>query len=91
MEQHLGRALLPTETVDHIDDDFTNNEISNFQLLTLRDNVKKSSKTTPMHTFDCPECGVQASISVRQFKHNQLSLGKAGPYCSRSCAGKAHN
>jgi hypothetical protein len=32
MADHLGRALLPTETVHHIDGDKTNNAIENLQL-----------------------------------------------------------
>jgi hypothetical protein len=32
MEKHLGRYLKPTEQVDHIDKDKTNNDISNLEL-----------------------------------------------------------
>jgi hypothetical protein len=32
MEQHLGRYLLPTEVVHHIDGDPTNNDIANLRL-----------------------------------------------------------
>jgi len=42
MEQHLGRELLPNETVDHINEDFTDDRIENLQLLSLVDNVNKS-------------------------------------------------
>lgn len=34
MEKHLGRYLTGDETVHHIDEDFTNNVISNLEVLT---------------------------------------------------------
>ena len=34
MEHHLGRKLLPTEDVHHIDGDKTNNDISNLEVVT---------------------------------------------------------
>ena len=39
MEQHLGRPLLDTEEVDHTDEDYTNDDINNLQLLTKIENV----------------------------------------------------
>ncbi|MEA3384967.1 MAG: HNH endonuclease [Thermodesulfobacteriota bacterium] len=32
MEQHLGRKLLPTETIHHVDENKLNNKIDNLQL-----------------------------------------------------------
>ncbi len=36
MQRHLGRELLPTETVHHIDGDRTNNAVSNLELFSSR-------------------------------------------------------
>lgn len=90
MEQHLGRELLPTETVDHIDEDKTNDDLSNLQILLLEENVRKSMKrrAAEMYKFLCPQCGTESSKTMRQVKGN-LKKNKEGPYCSRSCAGKA--
>ena len=33
MEKHLKRELLPTEEIDHIDHDYTNNHINNYELV----------------------------------------------------------
>ena len=41
LEIKLGRRLVGDETVDHIDDDFTNDDPSNLQVLTLEENAKK--------------------------------------------------
>ncbi len=41
MEQHLGRGLTKEETVDHINNDFTDDRIENLQILSLSDSCKK--------------------------------------------------
>lgn len=42
-EIHLGRVLdFPNETVHHIDNNPANNELSNLQILSLDDNIKKA-------------------------------------------------
>jgi hypothetical protein len=42
-EIHIGRVLdYPNETVDHIDSDPMNNDLSNLQILSLFDNIKKA-------------------------------------------------
>lgn len=45
LEIKLGRRLLPTETVDHRDEDCTNDAPYNLQLLTRSGNARKSSRT----------------------------------------------
>jgi hypothetical protein len=41
MEQHLGRYLLPGETVDHGDENTLNDSLSNYQILTHAENCQK--------------------------------------------------
>ncbi len=88
MEQHLGRELLPTETVDHINGDFTDDRIENLQLLTLAENIQKSAKGVEYLTFGCPVCDDKFLYPARRYRHNQIKQGKAGPFCSKSCAAK---
>lgn len=92
MQEHLGRTLLPSEHVDHIDEDKTNDNIDNLQILSLSENAKKAAlKRLPKWVeFICPVCGNSAKKLKRIVDHN-LKMGKAGPYCGRRCAGKAHN
>lgn len=47
MEQHLGRELESWEHVDHIDEDKTNDDISNLQILTNSANARKSALGKP--------------------------------------------
>lgn len=90
MEQHLNRELLPSEVIDHIDNDKTNNNISNLQILSNVDNIKKQHSLHPRKriTFICPQCK-QESTKWDNYTKGNRKKGKSGPYCSRSCAGKA--
>jgi len=93
LEQYLGRNLLPDETCDHIDGDFTNNDLSNLQVLTRRDNILKYAKEHPKEIgqYICPQCKKQFVKEVRSVRGNQIKQGKKGPFCSKSCAGKYGN
>lgn len=88
MERHLGRKLLPSETVDHINNDETDDRIENLQILSLADNIRKRHALSPrkMYKFICPMCGKEAEKPENHVKNN-LNRGKKGPFCGRSCAG----
>jgi len=90
MEEHLGRRLNKNETVDHIDEDVTNDDLSNLRVVSRSENAKMwaaNNRDIDYTTFICPECGEEAEKETRYVKHNRKQ-GKAGPFCGRSCAGK---
>src|SRR5690606_5867052 len=60
MEQHLGRKLKPHETVDHIDRDFTNDDITNLRVVDRSQHAKddaKRVKYTQVEELTCVWCG----------------------------------
>lgn len=87
LEQKIGRELIGDETCDHIDDDFTNDESSNLQVLSRPKNIIKSKTPAEWITFNCLHCGEKATKKAHNIRTN-LKKGKAGPFCSRHCAGK---
>lgn len=87
------RLLLESETADHIDEDFTNDAISNLQILTRPANILKSFEANPNRSEEfskhtCPQCSIEFIALARQVRGNNIVKKKAGPFCSRSCAGK---
>lgn len=85
MSIHLGRVLLSSEHVDHIDNNKTNDNIQNLQILTCSENVKKSKQPRVLQTLICPVCGNSFKLEKRQMhKTSEQS-------CSRRCGGiKSH-
>ena len=90
MEQYLGRELTKEETVDHINNDFTDDRIENLQLLSLVENASKAmiGRESKTYSFNCPCCGKESVKRLSDVLHNR-NKGKSGPFCSRQCAGKA--
>lgn len=89
LEQKLKRSLRSDETCDHIDNDHTNNSLTNLQVLSRIDNSRKQMAFKPaeLGVFTCPVCNCSFTKRMNQVRAN-LKKGKSGPYCSRSCAGK---
>lgn len=84
---NLGRYLTKDETVDHIDNDKTNDDIENLQILSRCDNIHKSQKLPPLIGV-CFICGksfnVRRNLTIAKrlkYKNNELC-------CSRECGRK---
>lgn len=90
LEIKLGRALSPDETCDHIDGDYTNNCLTNLQVLSRSDNSSKAMavKSAEQGYFVCPECNVSFYKLMREVRGNQTAKKRAGPFCSKRCAGR---
>ncbi len=92
MEEHLGRELDSVEHVDHINNNPSDNRIENLQILSTVENNRKSFLgTSEKALFICPTCKIEFEMLMRRYRDNNVRQGKAGPYCSKSCAGKAHH
>lgn len=92
LEQKIGRLLEQWETTDHIDEDKTNDDLDNLQILSRENNVKKYQELHPaeFYYFFCPCCGNGSAKRMKDVKGNWRK-GKKGPFCSRGCAGKGSN
>ncbi len=87
LEIKIGRRLASGETADHIDDDPLNDNPDNLQVLPLLGNILKSKRPAAMVNVICPQCGKPFRARQRRVRGNQQVQGKAGPFCSKSCAG----
>jgi hypothetical protein len=93
VEVRENRRLLNNETVDHDDEDFTNDHIDNLKILTRIENIKKSFNANPERATEwffgiCSICNKEFMKQMRYIRGNNIVKGKAGPFCSKSCAGK---
>lgn len=85
MSVHEKRILNPEEHVDHKDNDKSNDDIANLQLLSLKENNAKEGKRRgkKMVTLQCPNCN-----KVFEREKRQTHLQKGGHYtgCCRKCS-----
>ena len=90
VELREGRYLTDDETVDHRDDDFTNDDLDNLQILSRSANASKSAKRRVPQKFSCPVCNAEFELEGTSLSRATVnrSKGRSGPYCSKSCAGK---
>ncbi len=92
MEMYLGRYLDPnSETVDHIDNDITNNDITNLRLLARPDHSAIEALKLKEQEFVCSICSGKFILTGPKL-HNAYTnrlRGFIGPFCSKSCSGKA--
>jgi hypothetical protein len=82
-----GRILSREEEADHIDNDKTNDDINNLQILTREANFEKYAKTLSrtMVVLVCPNCGISFE---RERRNTHLIKGGEVSSCTRICAGK---
>lgn len=90
MEMHLGRYLNYDETIDHIDKDFTNNDIKNLKVLERNIHCKKDALRNKPQKFICPECNKEFILEGRKLCDAKSNRKKhrAGPFCCKGCAGR---
>jgi hypothetical protein len=83
VEIRIGRLLEEDDTVDHVNGDFSDNSPENLRVLKRGEHVALDVKRRVLADVMCPMCGISFQPS-----RPQLRPEKAGPFCSRVCAGK---
>ncbi len=81
MAVKLGRFLTAEETVDHIDENHSNDSLENLQLLTLADNIKKSphKKKNEHGTNAMYARGCRCELCVAYSRNRQRAFRAANP------------
>lgn len=88
MEVHLGRHLDPElETVDHFDSNIYNNDISNLRLVPRKEHSADDTRRVKLVKLKCAWCKDDFERSPRLIR-DKAKKKKAGPFCSKSCAGR---
>ena len=88
MELQMGRKLDPNlETVDHIDSNFDNNDLDNLRIVPRDQHSADDTRRVKQVKFTCAWCDKEFERSPRLVR-DKSKKNKAGPFCSRGCAGK---
>lgn len=88
MELQMGRKLDPNlETVDHIDSNFDNNDLSNLRIMPRDQHSADDTRRVKNVKFTCAWCDKEFERSPRLVR-DKSKKNKAGPFCSRVCAGR---
>lgn len=89
MEIHLNRYLEENETVDHIDGNFLNNNISNLQVLDRQIHSYNDAYRNKDIKVNCQYCGKEFIIKGdKVYSRNRKDRHQSGYFCSRQCSGK---
>lgn len=88
MATSLNRFLTDDEEVDHIDNNKDNDVLSNLQILSRAENIRKQKRVVGLKRvlYQCPVCEKEFSRS-RGLSH-LVKKTKNSVTCSRSCGGK---
>jgi hypothetical protein len=90
MERDLGRKLTDDEEVDHIDRDHTNDDIFNLRVVSKEQHKLDDQKRLIPVEWKCPLCEEKFVLDVKAENDafQKRKQGKAGPFCSKQCAGR---
>lgn len=88
MECQLGRKLDENlETIDHWDSNHSNNELSNLRIVPRDQHSADDTRRVKLIKFNCAWCDKEFERSPRLIR-DKAKKNKAGPFCTRICAGK---
>ncbi len=90
MSVKLGYLVPDHLEVDHKDDDKTNDDINNLQLLTpeqnkLKENLRYKTQDQISYGYECANCGVSFILTERLVKM-RLAQNVEHAFCGRSCS-----
>lgn len=89
MEMHLERYLEKDETVDHIDGNPLNNELSNLRVLNRQKHCSNDCIRNNSIIVTCTYCGKTFEIEGSKINsRNRRDRHQSGYFCSRRCSGK---
>lgn len=89
VEKYYNKELKEDETVDHIDGNFLNNDISNLRIIKRSEHAYNDVKRNKDITYKCDYCGKE--FIIRGDKLNYIfrkDRENTAHFCSKQCAGK---
>lgn len=84
-EQHLCKHLKSNESVDHIDGNKLNDDISNLRVIDIQKHIKQDVKKYQLQKVICGLCNNEFEIHPSKILKN-IRQRMAGPFCSKKCS-----
>lgn len=89
MEKYLHRNLSENETVDHIDRNPLNNNLSNLRIIDRKKHCKEDAIYNKDVIVKCAYCGKEFTIKGSKISdRTRPDRINTGYFCSKSCSGK---
>lgn len=89
LEATLGRQLLRTEVVHHVDGNKRNNTPENLSVMSRSGHATHHAPSAAMRSLVCLRCGTSFERASSKERRNKKQH-KGGPFCGKSCAGSHH-
>lgn len=89
IELSIGRYLRKNETVDHRNNNFTDDSLDNLQIITRKKHAKLDAKRVKDIILICQVCNQAFTLTANKRANIKRTTVKSGPYCSKQCAGFA--
>ena len=95
VERKLNRYITSNEDVHHIDGDFTNDSLSNLEVVLQKSHLKQHNPLLEK-SFVCPHCRKTFTLKGNRYSWHKANKKRrpnmTGPFCNKSCAEKyQHN
>lgn len=89
VEQHLNRYLEKNETIDHIDGNFLNNDLSNLRVIDRKQHCIEDVLRNKNVIVSCKMCGKTFKIKGSLIHNrNRTDKHQSGYFCSKQCTGR---
>lgn len=89
MELHINKYLDEDDTVDHIDGNIKNNDISNLRILKRKEHCKQDVLRIKDIVVKCSYCRKEFTIKGNKIRYrNRHVSSKNLLFCSKECTGK---